>query len=114
VVVAVQPGRGWTRREAIAASSGIWMRSETVLAVSLSLGTRKVSLPKPPGAASDDETETCAEAMPLPAATRPTAMAATRAERDTGRGRDTELLFIGWCGLCAVSGPGTRCWRWSR
>ena len=32
------------------------MRSETVLAVSLSFGTRKVSLPNPPGVASGDET----------------------------------------------------------
>src|SRR5688500_115054 len=95
----------------MAASSGIWMRTETVLAVSLSLGTRKVSFPKPPGVASVDETDTCADAVPAPTATRRTARAATRARRDTGRGRDTELLVIGWDGRWAVSAPGRRCWR---
>ena len=45
VSVAVQPGTGCTRSEAIAASAGIWMRTPTVLAVSLSFGTRKTSFP---------------------------------------------------------------------
>ena len=61
-MVTVQPGTGCARREASAASSGIWMRRPTVRAVSLSFGTRKVILPKPPGAASVVETPTWAEA----------------------------------------------------
>ena len=91
VIVAVQPATGWTRSEAIAASTGIWMRSETVLPVSLSLGTRKVIWPKPPGDASDDDTEMWADAAPPPTTTRPVASAATTARRARGRGRDTEL-----------------------
>ena len=39
VVVAVHPATGWACSEAIAASSGIWMRIAIVLAVSLSFGT---------------------------------------------------------------------------
>jgi hypothetical protein len=45
VRVAVHPGTAWNRSEDIAASSGIWMRSATVEALSLSFGTRKVSFP---------------------------------------------------------------------
>jgi hypothetical protein len=45
VRVAVQPGTAWVRTEARAASSGIWIRSPTVEAASLSFGTRNVSFP---------------------------------------------------------------------
>ena len=45
VSVTVQPGTGCARSDASGVSVGIWIRSFTVLAASLSLGTRKVSLP---------------------------------------------------------------------
>jgi hypothetical protein len=41
----VQPGTGWARSEASGASVGTWMRRATVLAASLSFGTRKVTFP---------------------------------------------------------------------
>ena len=44
-VVAVQPGTGCALTEASGGSAGNWMRTCTVLAVSLSFGTRKVTLP---------------------------------------------------------------------
>ena len=110
VVVAVQPGIGCVRSDASGVSVGIWMRTFTVLAASLSLGTRKVTLPKPPGVASVDETPTWAEARPVEATIAVNAASRTTASRTRGRGRDTELLFIGRC--APVSARGSRCWRW--
>src|SRR5215207_6428971 len=68
VVVAVQPGTGLMLMKARGVSLGSWTRSEIVDAVSLSVGTRRVSSPNPPAAASDELTETCADA-PAPSAT---------------------------------------------
>src|SRR3954451_23859699 len=66
VVVAVQPGTGLTLTKANGLSAGSWIFSDVVLAVSLSLGMRKVISPKPPGAASGELTDTCADAVPTP------------------------------------------------
>ena len=110
VVVAVHPGIGCVRSDASGVSVGIWMRTFTVLAASLSLGTRKVTLPKPPGVASVDETPTWAEARPVEATIAVNAASRTTASRTRGRGRDTELLFIGGA---PVSARGSRCWLWS-
>ena len=88
----VQPGTGWTLSEASAASSGIWIRTDTVLAVSLSSGTRKATFPKPPGEASPEETPTWADAVDTEATRAAIAVARTTRTR---AGRFTELLFIG-------------------
>src|SRR6185312_3342295 len=66
VVVAVQPGTGLTLTKANGLSAGSWTFSDVDLAVSLSLGMRKVISPKPPGAASGELTVTCADAVPIP------------------------------------------------
>src|SRR4051812_23013282 len=58
----VQPGTGFTLTKASGLSAGSCTRSDTVEAVSLSVGTRKVSSPKPPGAASVELTGTWAGA----------------------------------------------------
>src|SRR3712207_4094338 len=111
VVLTVQPGTGCTRREAIADSSGTATRSATVLAVSLSFGTRKVSLPKPPAAASVEETPTWAAAAPAPA--RATASAVPRARTTTpsrarGRGRDEDTVLLSGRGGAGVFGSARR------
>src|SRR4051794_30332130 len=64
VVATCQPGWIWTLTSPNGASAGRVTVSFTVLAVSDSVGTRKTSLPKPPGAASGDDTTTWAEAGP--------------------------------------------------
>ncbi len=53
--VMVQPATGsaWTKVSGV--SLGNWIRTEVVLAVSLSFGTRNVSTPEPPGVASSEE-----------------------------------------------------------
>src|SRR4051794_14814281 len=75
VVVAVHPGTGLTLTKASGVSVGSCTFSPTVAAVSLSDGTRKVSSPKPPGAASVDPTVTWAEAAPVPRARTATTVA---------------------------------------
>jgi hypothetical protein len=92
VSVVDHPGIGSVLTEANGVSVGSWMRSFTVLAVSLSFGTRKTILPKPPWVASGDDTETCADATPRPATSRPTSATRTMPIRVAGRGRDTVLL----------------------
>src|SRR4051794_38951629 len=67
-VVSVHPGTGLTLRVAIGVAVGSWTLSDTVEAVSLSVGTRKVTSPKPPGVASDELTVTWADAVPTPRA----------------------------------------------
>src|SRR4051794_22886816 len=95
VRVAVHPGTDSVLSDANGVPLGTWMRTLTVLAVSLSFGTRKTILPKPPGAASGEDTVTCAEATPMPTASRPTSATRTTPSRRTGRGRDTALLRVG-------------------
>src|SRR4051794_9953154 len=85
----VQPGTGITLTEASGVLVGNWMRTLIVLAVSLSFGTRKTTLPKPPCVASGDDTLTCAEAIPAPSARRAAVAAATTPRRaDAGRNMD--------------------------
>src|SRR6478735_777557 len=69
VDVAVQPGTSLTDRKANGCSAGMVTVTAVVPAVSDSVGTRKVSLiASSPADASDGLTETCADAMPAPAA----------------------------------------------
>ena len=63
VSCAVQPGCGLTRTEAIGVSAGKAI-SILVVATSFSVGTRKVSLVKPPWVAPGPWTVTCADAGP--------------------------------------------------
>src|SRR4051794_14909700 len=60
----VHPATGCACTDVSGVSVGSWTRTPTVLAAALSLGTRNVTLPNPPGAASAEETETCADAGP--------------------------------------------------
>src|SRR5262249_5731716 len=69
----VQPGTGRTDTAAIGASVGSCTASFVVAAVALSVGTRKVITPPPPGTASVELTDTWASAG---AAVRPTSTAA--------------------------------------
>ena len=62
-----QPGTAFTETKANGESVGSAIVRPTVPAVGDSLGTRKVSLVKPPALASDGFTDTCAEATPAPA-----------------------------------------------
>src|SRR3954447_12047193 len=66
VTVALQPGTGLVLTDAKGMSFGSCTFSETVLAVSFSLGTVNVISPKPPAAASGELTLTCAAAVPTP------------------------------------------------
>src|SRR5215813_7543735 len=60
--VTVHPGKGIIDTDAIGRSNGSTTWTFTVDAVSLSFGTRKVTLPSPPCVASSELTVTCAEA----------------------------------------------------
>jgi hypothetical protein len=93
VVVAVQPGTGLTLTNASGVSVGDCTRRLVVEAVSLSVGTRKVTSPNPPGAASGELTETCAEATPTPRAK--TATMAASAPRRHGADAKTRKPQVG-------------------
>ena len=85
---AVQPATGLTETNAIGAFSGIVTSSLTVPAVAFSLGTRKLSLAKPPWVAVLGLTVTCADAAPAKprtatAVTATTVPARTTPERTT-------------------------------
>src|SRR5664279_18106 len=67
VGVTVQPGNGLTATSANGWSAGMVTVTPTVLAVSDSVGTRKVNVVESPAAAVEGSTVTCAAATPAPA-----------------------------------------------
>ena len=88
VIVTLQPGLGWTRREPSGESSGTATSSLVVLASSRSLGTVKVKDPDPPGATSPS-TDTWADAGAAASTSAPIAAPAATAVPTR---RDTALI----------------------
>jgi hypothetical protein len=77
VIFAVQPSMGLTETDVNGVAVGSVTVTLVVLAVSDSLGTRKVSCEKPPAEVDAGSTWTWADAEPTPRTIRPAAAAAT-------------------------------------